>query len=204
MASGGRRELFSVGVMNNDRDLRSTSSPASKMKRSVTIRPKAMLSVVLAEAGLPEVKYKTYASYRGGVAATAIFWPSQSRSSTAAEHMRINGDPAVDANEAMQNAATWCLEHLQATMGIEFDCPQMQKIKTEMKYLSSSVDEKDRNIRDLKAKVEKRNMWVNGLTKGWGSLADDLLGSAYDQALLPTGASVVLHFLSWLKMHSTV
>jgi hypothetical protein len=53
-------------------------------------------------------------------------------------------------------------------MDIEFDCPQMQKIKTEMKYLSGSVDEKDRKIRDLKAKVEKRNLRVKGLTKGWG------------------------------------
>uniref|UniRef100_M8BF03 Uncharacterized protein n=1 Tax=Aegilops tauschii TaxID=37682 RepID=M8BF03_AEGTA len=66
----------------------------SKMKHSVTVRPKAMLSAVLAEDGLPEVKYKTCASYRGRVAAT----PSQSRSSAAAEHMRINGAPAVDAN----------------------------------------------------------------------------------------------------------
>ncbi|KAF7091618.1 unnamed protein product [Triticum aestivum] len=94
MASGTRRELFFIGAMNNDRDLRSTPSPASKMKHSVTVRPKAMLSAVLAEDGLPEVKYKTCASYRGRVAAT----PSQSRSSAAAEHMRINGDPAVDAN----------------------------------------------------------------------------------------------------------
>ncbi|XP_044408892.1 uncharacterized protein [Triticum aestivum] len=98
MASGTRRELFSIGAMNNDRDLRSTPSPASKMKHSATVRPKAMLSVVLAEDDLPEVKYKTCASYRGLVAATAIFWPSQLRSSAAAEHMRINGDPAVDAN----------------------------------------------------------------------------------------------------------
>lgn len=89
----------------------------------------------------------------------------------------------------MQNAAPRCLEHLQATMDIEFDCPQMQKIKTEMKYLSGSVDEKDRKIRDLKAKAGQRAY------QGLGSLADYLLGSAYDQALLPTGSSVV-RFLS--------
>ncbi|KAM3189530.1 hypothetical protein ACQJBY_068054 [Aegilops geniculata] len=71
-----------------------------------------------------------------------------------------------------------------------------------MKYLSGSVDEKDRKIRDLKPKVEKRNLRVKGLTKGWVT-GRYLLGSAYDQALLPTGSSVV-HFLSWLKMHSTV
>lgn len=98
MVSGTQRELFSMGAMNNDHDPRSTLSPASKMKHSVTVRPKAMLSVVLARDGLPEVNYKTCVSYRGRVVATAIFWPSQSRSSAAAEHMMINGNPAVDAN----------------------------------------------------------------------------------------------------------
>lgn len=54
----------------------------------------------------------------------------------------------------------------------------MQKIKTEMRYLSSSVGEKDRKIEDLKTKVEKRDMQVRGLSRGWGSLANDVLGSA--------------------------
>ena len=34
----------------------------------------------------------------------------------------------------------------------------MQKIKTEMKYLSSSVSVKNRNIKDLKTKVDKKDI----------------------------------------------
>lgn len=127
-----------------------------------------MLSVVLAEVGLPEVKYKTCSYSRGRVVATAIFWPSRSHSSAPAPHMRISGDPAVDVNEAIQNAATSCLEHLQTTMDIKFDCPQMEKIKTNISYLSNTVAEQSRKIRNLKAKVGKRNLRVRGIAKGWG------------------------------------
>ena len=72
------------------------------MKRSVMVRLKAMLSAVLAEAGFPEVKYKTYTTYRGSVVAAAYFWPSLTFVCSGRTYMRINGDPAVDAGEAMQ------------------------------------------------------------------------------------------------------
>ena len=82
--------------------------------------------------------------------------------------MRISGDPAVDANEAIQNAATRCLEHLQDTMDIKFDCPQMQKIKANISYLSNTVAEQARKIRKLKAKVEKKKSPSQGHCKWLG------------------------------------
>lgn len=124
------------------------------------------------------MEYKTYASYHGCVGATIYLWPSQSRSFAASMHMEIHGEPVVDVAVAMQNAATRCLELLQDTMSIGFDCPQMQKIKTEMKYLSSSVAEKNQNIKDLKTKVEKKDHQVKALGRGWGSFGDDVLGFA--------------------------
>lgn len=208
MTAGARKALFFVDALSNDRDVCSPVSPIAKMKRSVTIRPWAVLSAVLDEAGLPEVKYKTCSYSRGRVMATAIFWPSRSHSSAPVPHMRISGDPAVDVNEAIQNEATSCLEHLQATMDIKFDCPRMQKIKTNVSYLSNTVAEQSRKIRNLKAKVEKRDLRVRGIAKGWGSLADDMLGSAgrIDKMAvnyLPTGSSSIVDDVAWDCYHLT-
>lgn len=116
--------------------------------------------------------------------------------------MEIHGEPVVDVAVAMQNAATRCLELLQDTMSIGFDCPQMQKIKTEMKYLSSSVAEKNQNIKDLKTKVEKKDHQVKALGRGWGSFGDDVLGFAgrTDKVAvnqLPCGSSPVEGDVTW-------
>lgn len=139
-----------------------------------------------------------YATQRDRVGATVYFWPLELRS----DHMMMHGEPAVDAPEAMHNAATRCLEYLQSTLNIEFECPQFQKIKTDMMYLSSSVGEKDRRIKDLKTKVERRDLQVSCLSKGRESFADSVLDSAdrIDEVAvnyLPSGSSPVEGDVTW-------
>lgn len=136
--------------------LRSTVSPASKAKDTVKVGPKAMLNAIVAEIGLSEAGYKTYACHRGLVGAIVYFWPSL-------DPTKIHGQPAANIDEAMQSAATECLEHLAGTMEVEFDCPQVKKMKNEMKRLLGNIDDRDRKTRTLK--------------KGWGSYADDIYGS---------------------------
>ncbi|KAM3228343.1 hypothetical protein ACQJBY_059792 [Aegilops geniculata] len=46
----------------------------------------------------------------------------------------------------MQSAATKCLEHLVGAMEVEFDCPQLKKMKVEMTRLSRNIDDRDSKI----------------------------------------------------------
>ncbi|XBH82453.1 hypothetical protein VPH35_071102 [Triticum aestivum] len=208
MAPRAQKQLFPADAVSSDHDLHSTASSISNAKRSVVVRPRALLSVVLAEVGLPEVKYKTYAARGGCFAATAYFWPSPSGSSAAGPHMRLNGEPVVDAQEAIQNAATLCLENLQDSMDIEFDCPRVKKMKTDKRYLLNSIAGKDREIKDLETKLEKRKMQVNGLGKGWRSFAQDVRRSAgrIDKIAvnyLPTASDTMEGDVAWECYHLT-
>ncbi|KAM3258259.1 hypothetical protein ACQJBY_050171 [Aegilops geniculata] len=84
----------------------------------------------------------------------------------------------------------------------------MQKIKTNISYLSNTVAERSRKIRKLKAKVEKRDLQVRGIAKGWASLADDMLGSTgrIDKMAvnyLPVGSCSIVDDVAWDCYHLT-